>query len=330
MPQGPSVTVQAGAKINPLLVVHGRRTDGFHELSTLMLGLDLWDSVTVTVADAGGLSVESAGPHATQDISTDATNLAARGAQVALDALTPGSPAASMHLAIKLHKAIPSRAGLGGGSSDAAGAALAVLELCRPGWDNDDGAELEAEVARGLGSIGADCAFFFAARRHGAALSTGRGEQVAPLAASPPWHVALLTPAIECPTPAVYQALDLPLIDADGIPAGPAADLAAKLLASSASSAHGLVRNDLEAAALRAFPALGDWRSLLKDLGLGHFCLAGSGSSFFGLFEEAASATAALIKLEEVARDRGLGVRYSGVSRPSRDRLLHVSAGDPQ
>ena len=73
MTQGPSITVRAGAKINPLLVVHGRRSDGYHELTTLMLGLDLCDRVTVRAVESGGLRVVSIGPHATPDISTDAT-----------------------------------------------------------------------------------------------------------------------------------------------------------------------------------------------------------------------------------------------------------------
>ena len=325
MTQGPSVTVQAGAKINPLLVVHGRRADGFHELTTLMLGLDLCDAVEVTAAASGGLRVESTGPHATPDIRTDATNLAARGAQVALDALGE-----SAHLVIKLHKGIPSRAGLGGGSSDAAGAALAVLELLRPGWNGGDSRGLESEIVRGLGTIGADCAFFFAARRHGAALSTGRGERVAPLTATPPWHVALVTPAIECPTPAVYRALDLPLLEPGSLAGDEHEPLATELLAAGADVARRLVRNDLEEAALRAFPALGDWHSLLADLGLGHFRLAGSGSSFFGLFDDAPSAQAALDKLQVGARERGLGVRYSGVTQPSLDRLLHVAGSGSQ
>jgi 4-diphosphocytidyl-2-C-methyl-D-erythritol kinase len=324
-----SVTVLAGAKINPLLIVHGRRSDGYHELTSLMLGLDLQDRVTVRRSETGGFSVESTGPHATPDISTDETNLAARGAQVALDALGE-----SADLAIELHKAIPSRAGLGGGSSDAAGAALAVLELLRPGWDSGDYSELEARVVEGLGELGADCAFFFAARSHGAAVITGRGERVTPQVWLSPWHIVLVTPSIECPTPAVYGALALPLI------AGPAEGIthqrsrnsmtqAHKLLLASASEASRLVRNELQTPALGTFPELEKWRILFQNLELEHFTLAGSGSSFFGLFEDAAGAQTALEQVTELARERDLGVRYSGVVRPAKDRLLYVE-GSPR
>ncbi len=326
MTQDQHVTVHAGAKINPLLVVHGRRPDGFHELTTLMLGLDLMDRVTVRVAETGATRVESTGPYATPDISTDATNLAARGAQVALDAL--GETA---NLAIDLHKAIPSRAGLGGGSSDAAGAALAVLELLRPGWDSgDDAPRLEANVVQGLGEVGADCAFFFAARDSGSALSTGRGENVSPMGWACPWHVAMITPSIECPTPAVYGALVLPIIEA--ISAESSRNCLAqvrKLMEASASEARSLVRNELQTPALGAFPELEKWRILFQDLELQHFTLAGSGSSFFGLFEDAAGAQSAVDAVETLARERSLGVRYTGVAKPAHDRLLHVD-GSPR
>ena len=327
MTQGSSVAVQAGAKVNPLLQVHGRRSDGYHELSTLMLGLDLHDRVVVTLRESGAVSVTSTGPFATPDISTDATNLAARGAEVAMGAL-----GRSASVSIALHKQVPSRAGLGGGSSDAAAAALATLELLRPGWEGSEGGapqELEEAVVRGLGAMGADCAFFFAARNHGAASSTGRGERVEPLVATPPWHVALLTPAIACATPAVYGALDLPLLPA-GFDSGEAGRAKAKdLLGTAARQARELLFNDLEEPAFRTFPALQEWRGLFEESGFGHFRLAGSGSSFFGLFDDAGSAEAALAELRASASQRDLGLRLACVARPSADRLLHVEPGGP-
>ena len=104
------VTVRAGAKVNPLLVIHGRRPDGFHELSTVLLGLALYDEVTVKIAPgADATTVTTDGAQATPDIPSDATNLAARGADAA--ALALGLDACFQ---VDVRKAIPSRAGLGG------------------------------------------------------------------------------------------------------------------------------------------------------------------------------------------------------------------------
>lgn len=316
-----SVTVRAGAKVNPLLVIHGRRTDGFHSLTTLMLGFDLYDEVTVAASTTGATVVESTGPFASPDIPTGATNLAARGAQSALEAL-----AQTQALHIQIHKAIPSRAGLGGGSSDAAAAALATLELLHPGWSSAPAAmAMEAQVGSSLGRIGADCAFFFQARDAGAAVASGRGEQVSPCGETPPWHVLIVTPEVDCATPKVYGALELePQSDAALAEAIESATLpvAAEFLGAPAVAARALLRNDLEAAAERAFPALSTWRAMLVDLQLDHMRLAGSGSSFFGLFDNEREATAAAATLQGGTDSRGLHYRYVGVHRPTGPALL--------
>ncbi|QDV08572.1 4-diphosphocytidyl-2-C-methyl-D-erythritol kinase [Planctomycetes bacterium Poly30] len=321
------ISVAAGAKVNPRLVIHGRRADGFHELTTLMLGLDLVDEVTVELVagtpragERAPITVTSRGPFASPDISTDETNLAARGARAALQALGREDVA----LLIELEKRIPSRAGLGGGSADAAAAALATLQLLQP----DRGVAVDAAVTESLGRIGADCAFFFAARHHGAALSSGRGEAVEPIAADPPWHVALLTPAIDCATPAVYGALGLEPKSAAELRAAAeprgAEVRPADLFSATASPARALLLNDLEAAAIRAFPALGEWRALFEGVGHGHFLLAGSGSSFFGLFDEAVEAASALEALRGAAAERSLAFRHASVHRPAGEHLLRV------
>lgn len=314
-----TVTVTAGAKVNPRLVIHGRRADGFHELTTLMLGLDLRDEVTVSlVPGAAQISVRSTGPFATPDIVADETNLAVRGVRAALDGL--GQPETALH--ITLHKGIPSRAGLGGGSADAAAAALGTLELLAP----DRPHSVDTAVTRALGHIGADCAFFFAARQHGAARSSGRGEHVEPIAATPPWHVALLTPEIDCATPKVYAALDLAVSSPEELRASARTSndgsQSAALWSAAAADARALLRNDLEEPAERAFPELRSWRALFQHLGLDHFRLAGSGSSFFGLFDSEAEAESVLDDVRAEAAARHLGLRHAAVHRPAGDQLL--------
>ncbi len=309
-----TITLLANAKINPTLRVMGRREDGFHELVTTMLALELGDVVSVSLSGSDGVEATVRGELASPDIPTDGSNLAVRGAMLGRDAA--GSVAG---LTVQVIKNIPSRAGLGGGSSDAAAAArAAVVEL----------GEKDSCLEGRLGALGSDCAFFQAARRTGAALALGRGEEITPLEGPRGWWVALLTPEVECSTPAVYGAL------AAG-PAAPApgwrvqaASAARELLGLSALEAREALANDLEPAACAAVPGLQPWFALLAAESAAHFRLAGSGSSFFGLFEDEPSARETLGRIEARAAAQGLGIRLSLVTRPAGSALTTVPGVD--
>ena len=270
-----AVSVRAHAKVNPALRVLGRRADGYHELETVLVALELADVVTVREAGGSGVVVRTLGPRASSDIVDGSDHLAVRGAALALEVL--GSSAG---LEVVVEKHVPSRAGLGGGSADAAAAALAALTLLGPA----DGAALDAlygRCAAALGALGADCPFFLHAptRATGAGLGLGRGDELVALPA-PDWELLLVTPDVACSTPAVYQAMT----DAErgSTPAG--VDGARDLLAAGAKAARGALVNDLAPAAARAEPRLIAWMELLCEAGLGHALLAGSGSSYFALF----------------------------------------------
>ena len=270
-----AVSVRAHAKVNPALRVLGRRADGYHELETVLVALELADVVTVRETAGGGVTVRTTGPRASSDIVDGPDHLAARGAALALEVL--GSSAG---LEVVVEKHVPSRAGLGGGSADAAAAALAALTLLGPGG----GGELDALHERctaALGALGADCPFFLhgPTLATGAGLGAGRGDELVALPA-PDWEVLLVTPDVACSTPAVYQAMT----DAErgSVPAG--IDGARELLAAGAEAARGALVNDLAPAAARAEPGLIAWTGLLREAGLDHALLAGSGSSHFALF----------------------------------------------
>jgi 4-diphosphocytidyl-2-C-methyl-D-erythritol kinase len=291
----------APAKVNPWLVVRGRRDDGYHELDTGMLAIDLFDEVWARPRREPGLSL-ALGEGASSDVPADERNLAWRAASAVLE-----SSGAEAGVELRLVKRIPSRAGLGGGSSDAAAAAVAVgaaLGLS-PSWE---------ERAQQLAGIGSDCAFFAAAHASGFARCTGRGEQVEPLPAVPEhWRIALVLPDCGADTPAVYAALDPDLSRAAGptnVPIGlfdlPEGDARQSLFAG------------LENAALASVPALRPWRELLDESGASHFRLSGSGSCFFGLFEDSELASRCLDSIETVAARRGMSPRGRWVTRPAR------------
>jgi 4-diphosphocytidyl-2-C-methyl-D-erythritol kinase len=163
--------VVAHAKLTRSLRITGVRDDGYHLLDAEMVTLDLDDTLTFT--DGDGLEIEGASP----DVPPDDGNLVRRALAFA-----------QRTAYVVLDKHIPSGAGLGGGSADAA----AVLR-----WAGIT--DLEAAV-----QLGADVPFCLVGGR---ARVTGIGERVEPLPFEP-LTFTLLTPPIHCSTPAVYAAWD--------------------------------------------------------------------------------------------------------------------------
>jgi 4-diphosphocytidyl-2C-methyl-D-erythritol kinase len=166
---------RAPAKLNLELRVLGRRSDGSHEVETVLQAIDLCDRLSITPADDSSLVVE--GGFA---VVGGEDNLVLRAAaEVGLKAR------------FMLTKEIPPGAGLGGGSSDAA----AVLRAVGRG---------RGDLPEIAGRLGADVPFFL---RGGRARATGRGEVLHPLAVEPRWY-ALAWPGFEVSTAAVYEAWD--------------------------------------------------------------------------------------------------------------------------
>jgi len=271
MPQA-AITLRAPAKLNLSLAVIGRRPDGFHEIESLLVPVDLADTLTIRTAAPPGirLSVRFAGELATargrplaRDVPTDATNLVVKAA-AALATRAGIEPA----LDIELVKRIPSGAGLGGGSSDAA----AVIEATATAWQLDWSRAQLAEIGA---SIGSDVPWFFA---HAPALVAGRGERILPVPSLPPLFAVIACPAAGLSTAAVYGACT-----PEPQRAGEAARLAGLLAAGDLRGALPLLHNSLESPAR----SLGDdIDRLLADLETaGGFCprLTGSGSACFTL-----------------------------------------------
>ena len=205
MAEGRATRVRAiaPAKVNLSLEVLGRRPDGFHEIRSEMLAIDLCDSLEVRPDRGGGVRLSLAGPVASADVPSDGSNLVCRAAHAALaEGRRLGSIASEAGVEIALVKRIPTRAGLGGGSSDAAAAWIATAAAY--GLQPSDEAR-----DRELAAIGSDCVFFAAAGATGYASCGGRGERVEPRPNPEPGiGIALLTPSVECSTAEVYRSLD--------------------------------------------------------------------------------------------------------------------------
>jgi 4-diphosphocytidyl-2-C-methyl-D-erythritol kinase len=253
------VRARCPAKINLLLRVKGLRPDGYHEIETLFQAVDLWDEIEGEAADDLTLTCDDPG------LPADGTNLVLRAARRLREAVK-GAGGASLHL----RKRIPVGAGLGGGSSDAAGTLLLLDRL----WRVDLGREALAEIAADLG---ADVPFFLTG---GTAQGTGRGDRIRPLPFAGQRWVLLGHPPYGISTAEVYGGLPSPLTP-------PGADVSVSDLSIGLPGGTGLgfARNDLEAVVFRRWPELLAFREALLTVGARTALLCGSGSSVFGIFD---------------------------------------------
>jgi 4-diphosphocytidyl-2-C-methyl-D-erythritol kinase len=254
----------APAKLNLGLRVLGRRADGYHELASVFVPLDLADTLELEIAPAAEARVSLALAGESAGVPADASNLAARAASEFL-----AEARLALALRLRVTKQIPVAAGLGGGSSDAA----AVLRLLAERFP----AALPAPALGRLAlRLGADVPFFLAPAP---ARIGGIGERRAPLASLPALAFALVNPGVPLATASVFAAYD-----AEPRPARRAFDPELGLD----------LGNDLEPAAERLCPAIAPLRERLLALGARAVALSGSGPTLFGLFPDAAAAARAL------------------------------------
>ncbi len=159
-------SVLCSAKINLTLDVLGRRTDGYHNIESVMQSIGLWDRMTVLLSRGSGIEVTASA----DDLPVGAGNTVYRACEAFLRAC-------SRDYVVRVHinKGIPRQAGLGGGSSDAAGALLALNAMLGEPVGREDLIQIAV-------SIGSDVPFFLVG---GTAVVQGRGEHVKPLPPAP-------------------------------------------------------------------------------------------------------------------------------------------------
>jgi len=186
-----SITLRAFAKINLSLRVSGARSDGFHDVQTILQAISLFDRVTCEVR-RGSFQVRCDMP----GVPTDRTNLVWKGAQLLWEAAGRGGE--PRDAVVTLQKKIPMKAGLGGGSSDAAAALLGLRRLWKLRVPDEQIHELAAR-------LGSDVPFFLVG---GTALGLGRGDEVYPLENLPRHCVVLAIPPFGIATQDAYRWFD--------------------------------------------------------------------------------------------------------------------------
>jgi 4-diphosphocytidyl-2-C-methyl-D-erythritol kinase len=258
-----ALRVLAHAKVNLFLRILARESGGLHQIETAFALLELADELIVRRVESG-VSLEIEGP----DLGPADENLAVRAARAVLDATGH-----RFGVAITLIKRIPARAGLGGGSSDAAAALHAVNALA-------GNAVPRQELLHFATRLGADVAFF--AGGAPLALAWGRGERQFRLPAPPALPALIAVPPIAIATPDAYRWWD-EQNPAPG-PRGPVS-LDAEALSSWGSIAR-LGGNDFEPTVFGKHPELRTLYEKLAQTGPLWVRMSGSGSAMAAVYKK--------------------------------------------
>lgn len=246
------------AKINIGLNIISKRSDGYHDIETIMYPVPWCDILEIVPASGTKTTLTVTGRTVACPPEKNLVMKAFR----ALDTRIPLPP-----VDIFLHKIVPDGAGLGGGSADAAFTLVALNDL----FKLDLGKEQLAEIASG---IGADCPFFI---YNVPMLATGTGTNLAPVDFSlKGYRIAIVKPAVSVPTAEAYAGVtpkspEFPLMEsATKNPCGWA----------------GKVANDFEASVFERHTEIAAIKESLIALGAVYAAMSGSGSAVFGIFPE--------------------------------------------
>jgi 4-diphosphocytidyl-2-C-methyl-D-erythritol kinase len=261
----------APAKLNLYLHVGPLRRDGRHALASFFVFTEDGDAVTVKAAHDISLTISGPAAGALADL-PPWDNLVWKAADLLRETcgVTQGA-------AIRLEKNLPTAAGIGGGSADAAAALRALVKL----WNIEITDDALAQLAFRLGADVPACL------TGAPALVAGAGEEVSPGPALPPLWACLVNPGVEIPTGPVFQAFDA----ANPAPAAPTAPALGEASYDALTQMMGATRNDLQPAAIACAPGIVD---IIKRLGQYRGALgarmSGSGATCFALFSTAADA----------------------------------------
>lgn len=265
-----SITVDCNAKINLALDVVGEREDGYHELELIFIEIPLCDTLTVSLRDDGEIHLQCDD----ETLPTDNKNIAYRAAEKFLNFTGSG-----MGANINLVKRIPHGAGLGGGSSDAAGVLKALNTLFDEPYETETLAKMGVE-------LGADVPFFILG---GCALGEGIGEILTPLPSLDGVTYVIAKPIESVSTAYVYQKLDM---------ANRPVNLCVHAVAEGMrrgdrEMVYSNAANILESVTAEEFPVICDIKNCFIRNGAVLSLMSGSGTAVFGIFENNDDAKAA-------------------------------------
>ena len=264
------LTLETSAKINLSIDVTGKRENGYHDVKLIFQEINLSDRISLSLQSNSGISVKSESPQ----IPTGEKSLAYRAARAFLDEL-----GCDDGLQIEIVQRVPTGAGLGGGSADAAGVLNGLNALYGNPFPQDTLLKIGVK-------LGADIPFCIMG---GCAVAEGIGEKLTPLPMPPKLHCVLAKPEASVSTKWVYEKFDTlrdlvhPEVDrvVDGI---------------RNNDLYSICRhagNILESVTVPAYPVVGWLKDAFQKAGAVLSLMSGSGSAVFGLFETLKDAKAA-------------------------------------
>ncbi len=260
-----AMTLRAYAKINLGLQILGKRADGYHDIETVFHQVNLYDEIELSLND-NGIRFHCD----VREVPADDSNLCVKAALLLRD--VTGIPG---NADIVLRKRIPLGAGLGGSSADAA----VVLKGLRKLWSLEIS---DAELRTLSASLGSDVPFFIDG---GTAYATGRGEQLESIEVEVPYWILVVTPPIHISTAWAYGNVRLNThLRRENLKA---------LVTEKMREPRVLVnrlRNDFEPLIFRDYPEVMRLKETVVRGGADVALMSGSGSSVFGLFNDAAYA----------------------------------------
>lgn len=296
--------LKAHAKINWTLDILGTRSDGYHLMDMLMQSVEMHD--TLWLAEADELSLENAADEtgasladnrdgmASEAVTYDEKNLVFRAAKCLQEYCDTRKGAQ-----IRLLKRIPSGAGMGGGSADAAATLKGLNEL----W----GLHLSQDELLKLGlSLGADVPFMLTG---GLAHVSGIGEVIEPLFPAPEIHLVMLQPCGGLSTREVFGSFDA--LDPAALTRPQTARAQEALLTHNLPVLASSMNNVLEEVSVPVRPAIREAAQALERLGAVRGMMTGSGSVVYGVFESGEKAREAAERLTPLALSRGWGDVWS-------------------
>lgn len=260
-----NISLKSPAKINTSLRIMDKRPNGYHELQMTMVKLSLSDAMTLSSLSS---SIELVCDNISDEGMKGERNLAWRAAAAFQRAMK-----IKRGVRIQIEKNIPTAAGLGGGSSNAA----AVLKGLNQLWETNLSEKQLADI--GI-TLGADIPFFC---YDGAACVEGIGERVTPLATFPKLFLCLVHPPIAISTRWAYETYDRRIKKTSTTPPHGQRDY------QTVDDVLETLSNDLETVVLETHPEIGEIKSRLKEYGARGALMTGSGSTVFGIFQDKAA-----------------------------------------
>ncbi|EKD27158.1 MAG: 4-diphosphocytidyl-2-C-methyl-D-erythritol kinase [uncultured bacterium] len=252
------------AKVNLFLKITQKRSDGYHELETIMQKIDFGDFIEISFNSSSKITIECNNP----EVPPDSSNIIWK----VIEIFYKESKIKFTGIHVNLNKKIPVGAGLGGGSSNA----ITFLKALNNHYNN---LLIDSKLLEIASAIGSDTAFFL---KDGTWLCTGRGEKLIRNVKSKKWTFLLIFPDFKCLTKKVYSNFIFDLTKSAPEPSL----LTTNLDKASSEELEQYLYNNLRDAAFKSYNQMKDLVERIEKKTTKKVLISGSGSTMFMIFDD--------------------------------------------